>query len=289
MHEFEHFDDYRRFTESVLKRARYRQEAFADAFIKTALETSKSRESIIKEGRVLFRAQLGAGTRIEEQNGEEFEVEAAYDSSRMVPTPEFAMDGRVNPRGIPCLYLASNKATAVAEVRPWVGSYVSLAEFKVMKDCRILDCSSDKQRGIMFLLNSSLDMKPENRERAVWGDISYAFSKPVALDDRHSDYIPTQILAEAFKHYGYDGIEYRSLLGKEDGKNIALFDIPSADLMNCCLYKITLVDFNFDQTDNPYYILKHYPEIHKQIETRESRAKATEVHEAIPPLNRFDP
>jgi hypothetical protein len=271
MAEFEHFDDYRRFTESVLKRARYRQEPFADAFIKTVLETSKSRAGTIKEGQVLFRAQLGAGTRIEEQNGEEFEVDAAYDSKRMVPTPEFAVDGRVNPRGIPCLYLASNKATAVAEVRPWVGSYVSLAEFKVMKDCEMLDCSRDKQRGIMFLLNNSLDMNPENREGAVWGDISYAFSKPVAADDRHSDYIPTQILAEAFKHYGYDWIVYRSLLGREDGKNIALFDIPSADLMNCCLYKINSVDFNFDQTDNPYYVLKHYPEIQQQIEEREAK------------------
>jgi hypothetical protein len=219
--------------------------------------------------------------------GDKIEIDAPHDSNRMVPTPERAIDGRVNPRGIPCLYLASNEATAVAEVRPWVGSYVSLAEFKAMRDCKLLDCTRDKERRIAFvlhgLLTGSVNTSPENRERVVWGEIAYAFSKPVASDDRHSDYIPTQILAEAFKHYGYDGIAYRSLLGKEDGKNIALFDIPAADLMNCCLYKINSVDFNFSQSGGPYYVRKHYPEIRSQIDASESRTTADEADESDPP------
>jgi hypothetical protein len=74
------------------------------------------------------------------------------------------------------------------------------------------------------------------KEEGVWGDIGYPFSKPVAYDEPHLDYIPTQILSEAFRRYGYDGIIYKSL-PDEDGKNIALFDLDSAKLLSRCLSK----------------------------------------------------
>ncbi|MDQ6706725.1 MAG: RES family NAD+ phosphorylase [Acidobacteriota bacterium] len=74
------------------------------------------------------------------------------------------------------------------------------------------------------------------REAGVWGDIAEAFSKPVTLDEPHSDYVPTQILGESFRNCGYDGIVYKSFLNPE-GFNVALFDLASADLMNCGLYK----------------------------------------------------
>ena len=58
---------------------------------------------------------------------EEDEVQDAYPPEGMKPNPEFAGDVRSNPRGIRYLYLASAKEAAMAEVRPWVGSYISLA------------------------------------------------------------------------------------------------------------------------------------------------------------------
>jgi RES domain-containing protein len=66
-----------------------------------------------------------------------------------------------------------------------------------------------------------------------------------------ADYVPTQVLADLYRHNGYDGIPYKSLLGP--GYNYALFDLDSADLLNCCLYKVENIQFAFRQDGNPYY------------------------------------
>jgi hypothetical protein len=74
------------------------------------------------------------------------------------------------------------------------------------------------------------------KEAGVRGDIAHAFSEPVSVDEPQSDYIPTQILGEAFRERGYDGIMYKSLLD-ERGKIIALFEVAAAELINCCLFE----------------------------------------------------
>ena len=87
-----------------------------------------------------------------------------------------------------------------------------IAQFKVMRDCRVVDCTGDKERGMflaMFEETSELDVM--TKEAGVWGDIAHAFSKPVVLDEPHLDYVPTQVLAEAFHSHGYDGIAHSCL------------------------------------------------------------------------------
>ena len=101
---------------------------------------------------------------------------------------------------------------------------------------------------------------PAETEAGVWGDIAEAFSKPVDADEPHIEYVPTQVLAEAFRRHGYDGIVYKSLLNG-GGVNIALFDLEAADLMNCGLYKASSVSFDFEPADNPYFRGEHYPEL----------------------------
>ena len=44
----------------------------------------------------------------------------------MKPLERIALEGRTNPKGIPYLYLSSKKETAMSEVRPWIGGYISL-------------------------------------------------------------------------------------------------------------------------------------------------------------------
>lgn len=193
----------------------------------------------------------------------EFEVPDAFDPERMVPKAEFVRDGRVNPRGIPCLYLASTEEAAMAEVRPWVGSYISLAQFKIMRDVVVVDCTKDTRVFPNWLLRKTpREIPADKRERIAWGEISYAFSRPVTPDEPVTEYVPTQILAEAFRAHGYDGIVYTSLLGA--GLNIALFDCAAAELINCGLYETNAVQFKFDPCSNPYFIRKHYEERRKQ-------------------------
>src|SRR5262249_26083446 len=158
-----------------------------------------------------------------EQEDDEFEIEEAHPPDRMVPNVKYVGEGRANTRGIPCLYLASNGKTAMSEVRPWVGSYVSLAQVKVMRDREVVDCSMDKKWSSLVFSSTGELKEPDSaadREAGVWGDVAEAFSKPVTLDEPHSDYVPTQILAEAFRNHGYDGIVYKSLLNG-GGHNIA--------------------------------------------------------------------
>ena len=102
----------------------------------------------------------------------------------------------------------------------------------------------------------------EKREKIAWGDIGYAFSRPVTPDDPVTEYVPTQILSEAFRAHGFDGIVYRSLLAQ--GLNVALFDCAAAELINCGLYEVEAVHLSFSQCSNPYFITKHYEQLQNQ-------------------------
>lgn len=181
------------------------------------------------------------------------EVPVPFSPERMKPLSTSTREGRVNPKGIPCLYLATNKETAVAEVRPWVGLYVSVAQFKTLKGLTLIDCSVEHAKDFVFYVEEPDEAE---RDKAVWANIDRAFSEPLNPDESTADYAPTQIIAEAFRRDGIDGIMYKSALG--EGLNIALFDINAADLMNCSLYMVKSVSFKFDETANPYFVKKHY-------------------------------
>jgi hypothetical protein len=272
MAEFASVYDYWNFEQSVKRKVRYIHDDDVRSFLQTVMVTSESRRKTLQGGHILYRAQRGFEPGIEVQNDEEFEIERAFSPERMKPKAELAGDGRINPRGIPCLYLASNANTAMSEVRPWIGSYVSLAQFKVMKDCEVVDCSMDKKRHKFIFGVTGALKEPDaaGREAGVWGDIAHAFSKPVTANEPHSDYVPTQILAEAFRRHGYNGIVYKSLLDGE-GFNVALFDLAAAELINCGLYTARSVKFDFDQTGNPYFLKKHYPEVAENVSKEDEK------------------
>jgi hypothetical protein len=78
----------------------------------------------------------------------------------------------------------------------------------------------------------------------VWSDQAWAFSKPVSSDERRSAYVPTQILAEAFRSHLYDGIIYKSLR-EENGKNVVLFDPRLAEPTTLQLFETKALSFEF--------------------------------------------
>ncbi|MBR2638656.1 MAG: RES family NAD+ phosphorylase, partial [Bacteroidaceae bacterium] len=55
--------------------------------------------------------------------------------------------------------------------------------------------------------------------------IQSAFSSPINNPD---NYIPSQIIAEYFRHLGYDGIRYSSSLHRE-GHNLTIFDVTKCE------------------------------------------------------------
>lgn len=215
------------------------------------LATSKTRRVQIKARSIFWRAQLGHDWRTEfDEDGAKIDdFPDAHPPSRMKPLSDRAPEGRANPKGIPYLYLATDKDTAMSEVRPWLGSYISLAQFRTVRELAIVDCSRNIERHVIYFEETT----PEEREKAVWHDINRAFSEPVDRSDDIASYAPTQIIAELFKRDGCDGMAYRSAFGKP-GYNIALFDLDAARLINCQLYEAKSLKFEFQEVWNMYFV-----------------------------------
>lgn len=245
---------FRDFVHSVRGEFRYARTQEQAAFLNAVANTGGNRVRELKEGAHFFRAQLGHGWREQEVAPDEYdEFPGAYEPDRMIPNAKFVGDGRVNAKGIVCLYLATNEETAALEVRPLIGSYVSIAQFRITRDLRIVDCSEKLIGNLERYFKK--DWKPDEIEQQVWTDINDAFSAPVERSDAGLTYVPTQIIAETLRLKGYDGIAYKSSYG-ENGFNVALFDVDAADLRSCGLHRVGKMQVKLDMADNPYFITK---------------------------------
>ncbi|MEX2663009.1 MAG: RES family NAD+ phosphorylase [Vicinamibacterales bacterium] len=131
---------------------------------------------------------------------------------------------------------------------------MSIAQFNMMRDARIVNCTTDDQRIMIY----STEPEPEERARAVWRDIDHAFSRPVTAGDDTANYSPTQVIAEFFRENGLDGIAYGSSLGR--GHNVALFDPDAAVLVNCGLVEIRGVNLDFSLAANSYFVTEGLPQ-----------------------------
>ena len=138
----------------------------------------------------------------------------------------------------------------MSEVRPWLGSYISLGYFEVTRDLALMDCTRDHESGQKLYFEEPPE---EERDLAVWAQIDRAYTKPVTRSDDTDEYVATQILSELFRDVGFDGITYRSAFG-ERSTNIALFDRESIRLHSCQLHEATQAKFNFRERENPYWV-----------------------------------
>lgn len=166
----------------------------------------------------------------------------------MKPLRERATEGRANPKGIPSLYLATDRETAIGEVRPWIGSHVSIGVFETRRELNTVNCTDHLRH-----LYVGGEPDAEGREEAVWVSIGEAFTRPVNPNDDVADYAPTQIIAELLKVNEFDGIMCRSSFGNK--LNVVLFDIDAAELVQCQLFKVTGVTFNSEEIGQPREIL----------------------------------
>ena len=180
-----------------------------------------------------------------------------FSPERMKPNSRVAREGRANSSGIPVLYLATTEETAIAEVRPWVGSKISVAQFRVVRDLLTVDLTvgaDDAPFGHLTIdqLTGEAPISAEDKERLAWINIDSSFSRPISLAESAVSYVPTQILAELFKHAGYDGIVYRSQFG-ENGKNVVIFNMDDADIINCGPYEVSGVEVKYGEVGNHWF------------------------------------
>lgn len=251
MKAFESQWSYGNFAHSVKKRNRYIFEASVEDFIQAVIDSCKSRQGEVPAESRLYRAQLGCESRPVFQDDEHVTDEDwPYPPKRMIPIKGKSTEGRANPRGITYLYLANNKDTACAEVRPWKGAVISLAILKVKRELKLVDCTKDIKEKKGFTIYFK-EPEPEVREKCVWADINKAFSMPVNPHDPETEYVPTQIIAEVFRKEGFDGIAYQSSL-VEKGLNVVLFDLGTVEMTSCWLTTTENVQFEFDHRKYGY-------------------------------------
>ncbi len=88
--------------------------------------------------------------------------------------------------GIAYWYAATDARTAIAETRPWRGTILTVAELQATRDLQLIDCVLP------------VDAGAKDPESHNWKLIGEAFSRPVTQNKRDIEYVPTQMLAEAF-------------------------------------------------------------------------------------------
>jgi len=249
MPSFESSSAYAAFAHNVVQRARYVRDEASDRFLGTLAAQAADRVETLPTGMVLWRAALGHDWRDETDEGYTFQVPAPHPPSRMRPLSDRAKEGRANPKGIPVLYLATRRETALAEVRPWIGTSVSAAQFRLVRELRIVDCTKHEKPCRRIFPGGVTP--PEYWDANNWSDVDDAFSRPVTPSDDGAGYAPTQVLAECFRAAGYDGLGYASALG--EGHNVALFDTSAAVIINCGLFDLKRIEFGFEESTNPYF------------------------------------
>ena len=251
MSEFKSADSYRHFADRVRRKARFIRTSEDEDFLREVVRTSKGRIRTHPTGFGLWRAQRGHDWCQEDESPDHI-TPAPYCCARMKPRQGRAKEGRANPKGISVLYLSTHRETAMSEVRPPIGSFVSCAHFKTTRPLTIVDFSVYHHAGI-DIYDEELDAP--GREKAAWTQIDQAFSEPMTVADDVADYVPTQVITELFKAEGCGGIAYKSAFG-DNGYNVVLFDPADAKLEYCELHEVKSLKFVFDECANPYWIEK---------------------------------
>lgn len=167
----------------------------------------------VPAGTVLYRARLGfvRGSEGDEPFG---------GSAIGAPPPEKACPGRANAMGKVVLYCADQEDTAVAEVRPARGEYVSVAEVRGAGELEILDLVTEPEWPNPFT-DDAVSYWVEFA--GLLAAFAEQLSKPLRSRDDPADYIPSQKLAGFIQTARVDGIRYPSAMAPR-GTNVVLFD-----------------------------------------------------------------
>jgi hypothetical protein len=137
------------------------------------------------------------------------------------PPKNLVSHGRANPAGIPYLYLASTEITAISEVRPHSGDWVSVAKVAI-PELKIIDLRCPRKTVSPFSLKYEDTLASYREDIDFLEKLGGELSRPVLQKSAAFDYIPSQYLCEFVKNCGYDGVMYRS--AAEGGVNLALFN-----------------------------------------------------------------
>ena len=229
---------YKHFIHEVTHHFRYRLSPTSEEFLSDVVDAASKYIVQLDQGTLLYRARANE---LEHCGDIKQPKATARPACDMKPAPNVVSEGRANPDNICALYLADHAGTALAEVRAGTRYPVTVGTFRTTRDLQIVDLTKEMNWHSYFF-------DPPKEGGDLWYDLSYDFSKPLNPHETRTHYAKTQIIAEAFKHHGYDGVRYRSQffaheqnIGSAEirGTNYALFDLRSAECEECNVYQLT--------------------------------------------------
>lgn len=235
--------EYRDFEHRCRNQWRFVHDAEMTAFLDgIACEAAKHVE-ILPTEEPLWRARIGSADGTGHSDEDHYVERIAYDAGGIMPSREHAGESRVSPQGIPTLYAAKDQATAIAEVRPFVGAAVSVAELRANHTLRLVDCHSLHETDPCVPLFAHADDPAE----AAWMSFHLALAEPLrdlSGTTRTDTYIATQVIAERLRRGGFDGITFKSSLAA--GLNVAIFDPSSAEAVAGHLFTVRQMEIQYD-------------------------------------------
>lgn len=128
--------------------------------------------------------------------------------------------GRLNRAHVSILYVASDVTTAVAELRPHPGHLISTARFRLKRDLTIANFSQSDIRD--YLSDDRLETL-----RSILS-IADALNLPVQPEQQNL-YAATQLLADAIRTEGFEGVSFRSSVGP--GVNLTCFNADAFEFV----------------------------------------------------------
>ncbi|MFZ5676711.1 MAG: RES family NAD+ phosphorylase [Pseudomonadota bacterium] len=185
-----------------------------------------------EQGVVLYRARVHA----DRHRHDRFSVHEVG-----APPSEVALAGRANRQGQRVLYLATNKSTALAEVRPWKGAAVAVATATLARRLSLVDLTRARPLASPFFVEL-LEWKLELN--GLLFRLAQDMSSPVQPNEQDILYRPTQLLVQMIESSGYAGCIYPSAAGP--GKNIVLFDPNDAEISEPKYLRVKQVSYFTD-------------------------------------------
>jgi hypothetical protein len=166
----------------------------------------------------------------------------AYTIDKMGAPPNLrASSGRANPMGIAYLYVASTLNTALSEVRPHKGDFVTIADFQVRDSLKLVDLRDPRQSIVPFIY-SEFELRNIYSGLNLLETLGLELTKPISQHKAQLEYLSSQYLCEFIKSQGYDGVLYKSSLG--DGDNYAIFDESNLTGIGTSVVEVTEVEIN---------------------------------------------
>jgi hypothetical protein len=151
------------------------------------------------------------------------------DRELAAPPSRCARSGRMNAQGISVFYGARDADTALAEVRPPVGSKVLVGRFDLLRSVRLLDVEALQT---LYFEGSCFDPMHIGRlELAKFmKSLSARMTTPVMPNDEPTEYLITQMIADYLARFPtprLDGMLYPSVQQSGNRQNVVLFNHSS--------------------------------------------------------------